>query len=765
MLAKKKSAKRAAISATVRKEDKAHREAVQQRVKGAPAAAGRTKGGEHHVEKDHQPPHRVLTRADAVEAGSGAGSRAELIRNLGDHVNTRLQDIAFEDDLDGDIFHERRAQLMEEARLAAGVKQRVVSTSMRDYMGHQTELRDLHTLRIAHNSNSITCVAALSTDRIVYGDKSGKVFLVDIALETSGAGVVTSDKAEAQRRRKVLLEPVLPAGIVSIAVSDTSANRHTTRDIFEKTTVNMSCPSYVAAGAMDGSISIWETLTKVHKGLLFMHRKPITGLRFRMDTATLYSSCEDGTLRVWSVPQMMAVDKLFGHEGAIHFIDGLRKETAATVGEDGTMRFWKIDAATQQAYTYTPTHPSDSLSANNNAYPTTPQPPAPKVVMEAVAMLNEGIVIGGARDGSVIVFDLNRRKPLIVKPAAHGYGFIGDGTGLEKAAAQLAEEDGSAQVARGYRAGGASSSASTLASSGGLRNPNPITAVAAVPYADVVATASYDGVVRVWHVAGVGAGATAPGRRTEEAEGQTASSTTRVEPQLTLVAALPVPAIVNALRFSDGGDVLYIAMAKEPRRGRWVVQSAARNGVLVVPLTEVGKKKLRGMSGEVEHIPAQLFGIDDNAVEEEENGDSDNSHRHSDDDADDQQAEIGSSAEMSLGEDHEGTAAEDEDAEDMFSAGPDGMLRFKEGVALASKVAPTVTKKKKSKSGMPKVLRQASAVGAPASATAKKDAAPAKKSLKKVKKSKAAGVKAKGGTSKGAAVMAAKKKVKVARKS
>ncbi|KPA82016.1 hypothetical protein ABB37_03192 [Leptomonas pyrrhocoris] len=766
MLSKKKAAKRAAISATVRKEEKVHRDAVQQRKKGVSAAVTRTKGQGHHAEKDAQPPHRVLTRADAVEGTSSTDNRAELIRSLGDHIDTRLQDITFDDDLDGDVFHERRALLMEEARLAAGVKQRVVSTSVLDYLGRHMELRDVHTVRIAHNSNSITCVAALGTDRIVYGDKSGKVYLVDISTTASGTGMTMSDRAEAQRRRKVLLEPVLPTGIVSIAVSDTAANRPTTRDVFEKTTVDMSCPSYVAAGAMDGSISVWETLTKVHKGLLFMHRKPITGLRFRMDTATLYSCCEDGTLRVWSVPQMMAMDKLFGHEGAIHFIDGLRKETAATVGEDGTMRFWKVDAATQQAYTYAPTKPSDVLVNGSGAHASaTPQPPAPNVVMEAVAMLNEGIVIGGARDGSIIVFDLNRRKPLIVVPAAHGYGFIGDGTGLEKAAVQLAEEDASARVA-----GGSSSSAS----SGARRNANPITAVAAVPYADVMATASYDGVVRVWRVAGVGAGATAPGRRTEEAEGQEASSTSatntmrRVEPHLVLVAALPVPAIVNSLRFSDGGDVLYVAMAKEPRRGRWVVQSAARNGVLVVPLTEGGKTLLQGMSGEVEHIPAQLFGIDDTAVEAEEGEEdshSDGGHRRNAGDEEEGEAEVSSSADLFLDEDHDddgaAAAAVDDEAQDMFSVGPDGMLRFKDDVARASKSASPLNKTKKKRSGMPKVLRQTSAAEVSTSAKPRDGDAPAKKSLKKTKKMKSVGAKAKVGTSNGAAAVAAKKKKKM----
>ncbi|CAJ1992364.1 RRP9 / ribosomal RNA-processing protein 9 [Leishmania donovani] len=706
MLSKKKAAKRAAISATVRREHQAHEKLSQQNTqlhtsrKKAAEASTSSRGADDFV--DPKKSRTVLNSADAAEAvGSGNGNRAAMIRSLGDHINTRLQEVTFEDDLDGDVFHERRAQLMEEARLAAGVKQRDMSTSVRHYLGHQAETHDLHSVRIAHNCNSITCVAALGTDRIVYGDKSGKVYLVDISLATSGAGMSVSDKAELQRRRKVLLEPVLPSGIVSIAVSDTTANRPTARDVFEKTTVDMSCPSYVAAGAIDGSISVWETLTKAHKGLLCMHRKPITGLQFRMDTATLYSSCEDGTLRVWAVPQMIAVDKLFGHEGPTHFLDCLRKETAATVGEDGTMRFWKMDAATQQAYNYAPARlPEKSFTPAAAA--ASPPPPPPSVVMDTVAMLNESIIVAGARDGAVVVFDVNRCKPLVVVPAAHGYGFIGDGTGLEKAAAQLAEEDDGDRVAREH---------ATAPSFGTVdaqrRNPNPITTVAAVPYADVVATGSYDGVVRVWHVVGVGAGATAPGKRTDDGRNGDAAPSSRkgTEPQLVLVAELPVRAIVNSLRFCSNGDVLLIAAAKEPRRGRWVVQSSARNGVLLVPLTDSGRKKLQGVRGEVEHIPAQLFGIDDAAAEEDAAGEEEEEAHVSEADA--SKADLDASGELHASDGEDGAGRDEaEDVADMFDVGPDGMMRFREGVSLAGEAAVTSKKRKKGKSGMPKVLRQ-----------------------------------------------------------
>ncbi|KAG5493795.1 hypothetical protein JKF63_01627 [Porcisia hertigi] len=749
MLSKRKAAKRAAISATVRKEHQAHaklnRQQQQSRHKSSTASTSPA-SADYFVENEKG--RALLSSADAIEAGSGADSRADIIRRIGDNINTRLQEVAFDDDLDGDVFHERQARLMEEARLAAGVRQRDMATSVRHYLGNQTEPRDLHSVRIAHNCNSITCVAILGIDRIVYGDKSGKVYLVDISLTTSGTGMAVSDKAELQRRRKVLLEPALPSGIVSIAVSDTTASRPTARDIFEKTTVDMSCPSYVAAGAMDGSISVWETLSKAHKGLLFMHRKPITGLRFRMDTTTLYSSCEDGTLRVWAVPQMIAVDKLFGHEGAIHFLDCLRKETAATVGEDGTMRFWKMEAATQQAYNYAPLQPTKKTDSTDAAASSSPPR---SVVMEAVAMLNESIIVAGSMDGAVVVFDVNRRKPLIVVPAAHGYGFIGDGTGLEKAAALLAEEDDDDQVASGY--GVASSSSGS--GDAHRRNPNPITAVAAVPYADIVATASYDGVVRVWHVTGVGAGSTAPGRRTGDTRngGPAPSSGNSAEPRLALIAELPIPAIVNSLRFSDKGDVLVIAMAKEPRRGRWVVQSSALNGVLVVPLTEAGRRALQGMHGEVEHIPAQLFDISDEAAKEDAAVEEEEAHADKQNAA---AADLDSSDELYAN--NGDTSVGYEDVPDVFDVGPDGMMRFRDTVSSTGKAVAASKKKKKVKnSGIPKVLRQSEDL---ADATVKPNSDQKVKKTSSVKKVKSVVINRKKAPKSNVALAASKKATK-----
>uniref|UniRef100_A0A0A9WD39 U3 small nucleolar RNA-interacting protein 2 n=1 Tax=Lygus hesperus TaxID=30085 RepID=A0A0A9WD39_LYGHE len=123
-----------------------------------------------------------------------------------------------------------------------------------------------------------------------------------------------------------------------MAISDTRSYRPSTKDLFEKSTVDTSCVSYLAVGAADGSIAVWELLTLHFKGLLTMHHKAVTGLVFRANTSTLYSVSLDKTLRVWSVPSMLCSDRLFGHESGINAISAMRREVCASAGEDGTMR-------------------------------------------------------------------------------------------------------------------------------------------------------------------------------------------------------------------------------------------------------------------------------------------------------------------------------------------------------------------------------------------------------------------------------------------
>ncbi|RNF01342.1 ribosomal rRNA-processing protein 9 [Trypanosoma rangeli] len=580
MLAKKRAERRNAIAATASAQRK--RELKQLRGKAAGAKADGTERpgrvGKRQRTSNEAEDHAVDAAVALVE------NPADMLRAIGDHVNTRLQELEFDDDLDADLFDEQQRQLREEAAIAAGTKSRVLSTSIAKFLRRQEETvaddagsavtASAKMVRIRHNSNAVTAVCGLGADLVVLGDKSGAIYMAEL---NGGPSPPLSPNSS----QKMLLSPFLPAAVLSIAVSDTRDVRPSQRALFERSTVDTSVTSYIAAGAADGTISVWVTSTRKHMGFLSMHRSAVTGLAFRHDT--LYSCSNDETLRVWSVPQMICQDKLFGHQGRVLGIHCLKRERCATVGEDGTMRFWKVDAATQQEF---------ATSSHFGV----------KVVLECVTMVNDNVVLCGAANGALLLFDVNRRKPLAVQEAAHGYGFVGDGTGLEKAvvAAQQEQASDASEQAREVR----------------RQNANPITSVASIPHADVAASASYDGNVRLWRIVTpeVGRKSAATADHTE----CVAATATTFE----CLASIPVGAIVTSLFFTPSGDALLVGCSKEPRLGRWVVQRSALNAAYVIPLDDA-RLRASASCAAVEHIPALLYGFDDEEAGSDKEGEND----------------------------------------------------------------------------------------------------------------------------------------------
>nr|CCC93474.1 predicted WD40 repeat protein [Trypanosoma congolense IL3000] len=563
MLVRKKTERLHAIAAIAgedrKKELQRLRRHRHERSEGAEeAAAGKVGRGHGSLRDDGLPADPIVLSSE---------DPAAVLRAIGDHVNTRLQELDFDDELDADLFDEKQRQLREEAELDAGTKVRALAADISDFLRGQQGKKGVHSLDasvlsssdvsvvcVGHNNNAVTAVCSLGAQTVVLGDKTGAVYIAELGSVSKG---------------KQLLSPSLRAAVCSIAVSDTRGMRPSQRTLFERSTADHSVTSYIAVGAADGTISVWITETRRHMGTLTMHRSAVTGLAFRNDT--LYSGGYDEALRVWALPQMSCEDKLFGHTGRVLGLHCLKRERCATVGDDGTMRFWKVDAATQQEF------------ASSTHF-------GVKVVLECVVMVSDFIVLCGAANGALLVFDVGKRRPLVVREAVHGYGFVGDGTGLEAEAIALQKSQADE-------------------SSSERRIPNPITAVAAIPYSDVAASASYDGVVRVWHVNV----ASERSGRSSQVNGANTSSSARTD-SLDHLASISVNALVTSLYFPPTSDALFIACSKEPRLGRWVVQRSALNSVLVVPLNQSARQHLES-SSRIEHVPAMLYGFDDDGGE------------------------------------------------------------------------------------------------------------------------------------------------------
>lgn len=149
------------------------------------------------------------------------------------------------------------------------------------------------------------------------------------------------------------------------------------------------------SGCKDVKVFSGDTLDHIKN--LQGHRGSVSGLAFRKDTHTLYSSSEDRCVKVWNLDDMAYVESLFGHQSGITSIDALAKERAITSGGfDGTVRIWKIVEESQ-------------LIFNGHGGS-----------IDCVKLINEENFLSCGSDGQLCVWGCLKKKPLCSVPNAHG---------------------------------------------------------------------------------------------------------------------------------------------------------------------------------------------------------------------------------------------------------------------------------------------------------------------------------------------------------
>ncbi|MEU1183147.1 helix-turn-helix domain-containing protein [Streptomyces sp. NPDC005820] len=117
----------------------------------------------------------------------------------------------------------------------------------------------------------------------------------------------------------------------------------------------------LASASSDGTVRLWDVVTRRGAGELVGHHGPVRSVAFSPDGRTLASAGSDATVRLWSVSARRQIAVLKGHQGPVRAVtfspDG---RTVASAGRDATVRLW--DTRTGRQTARLPGHSGDVLA-------------------------------------------------------------------------------------------------------------------------------------------------------------------------------------------------------------------------------------------------------------------------------------------------------------------------------------------------------------------------------------------------------------------
>jgi ribosomal RNA-processing protein 9 len=341
---------------------------------------------------------------------------------------------------------------------------------------------------------------------------------------------------------------------------------------------------FLATGDSTARLIIWDADTLTPRRMFFKqnaHRDAITSLAFRRGTEQLYSASADRSVKIWSASEMAYIDTLLGHQdklvGITGGLDGTQETCLSVGGRDRTAILWKVIEETMLKFNGGGTARQkgmekmrkgrfgDKPKTNGHAASTDKDETAEEDVpiayaegsTDCIAPLDASLFITGSDNGQLSLWNTQRKKPVFTVPLTHG----------RDAALSPAEMS-------------ANANAQETGIKPGPRLPRYVTAVATVPFADLILTASWDGWIRAWRIG--------DSKRSIEELGKVG----RVPVEDGVGAqggedGVIIRGIVNGLAVCERGDrgkdgvCIVAAVGKEPRLGRWMRGQGGRNGIYV----------------------------------------------------------------------------------------------------------------------------------------------------------------------------------------
>lgn len=360
--------------------------------------------------------------------------------------------------------------------------------------------------------------------------------------------------------------------IISIAVSDSG--------------------KYLATGDKHARLIIWDAETLTPRHLFTRHRDSVMSLSFRRGTEQLFSGGADRAVIVWSAPENAYIETLVGHQDVVVGVAGgleVNAETCVSVGaRDRTARLWRVVEENQLVFQgggsarqkgleklrkgrfgknvdRDDTRKDEQTNKVHEDHDQDPPIAYAEGSIDCVALLDASLFVTASDNGALSLWSVQRKKPLFTYPLTHGRD------------PRLSPEEMSAN-----------DDAATSAKPG-PRLPRYVTALATVPFADLILTASWDGWIRAWKVGA--------DKRSIEPAGKVGRIPLEDEGLVNGHNQDDVPlirGIVNGLSVQERGDrgkdglCIVAAVGKEPRLARWM-SGKVKNGIYVF---EVSRKTL-----------------------------------------------------------------------------------------------------------------------------------------------------------------------------
>lgn len=495
------------------------------------------------------------------EGETAAEKRLRLAERYLENVKEHVDEAGFDAaDIDRDLIAER---LQEDVAESKGRVYRELASQLAFNKASQTFFRS--------NTNSVTSIAACAP--YVYTTTKDLVLhkwrIQDLPqYQFPQTTKRKPKKPQAPPRKRPQLEAWVKGN--KSKSNDKNYKRHTGQIL---AVAASSDGKFVVTGGEDKKLIVYEADTLQPIKVLTHHRDAITGLAFRRGTNQLYSSSRDRTVKVWSLDELAYMETLFGHQDHVVDIDALAQERCVSVGaRDRTARLWKVMEESQLVFR------GGGTDKKNVPAGVDPRSLLHEGSMDRIAMIDDDLFVTGSDNGAISLWSVTKKKPVYIKPLAHGLDPAIDRLAASAAVNPDPKKDVPAPT------------------------PRWITALKTIPYSDIILSGSWDGHVRVWKL-------TEDKKKIEQIGvlGDFADDYDNVSVEDgpntngTAESHSPIPGLINDIAVFERGDrgkdglCVVAAVGQEHRFGRWkVFKGGVRNGGVVFEVSRIPKTEMNG---------------------------------------------------------------------------------------------------------------------------------------------------------------------------